>query len=154
MKLSTAILTTGAAVSLTVAGVASARLKQDARHQAERNETILAGNQLDWLAQTSTNPSLAEVWKPEDMQAEEYMKIMSVNRLICMLSLRHRLGFVPSGQLSTYAGYIMKNEVSRRYWERYGNLRAQEAEGNPRAEHFTRVLDQAAKDYAHQPAAA
>ncbi|MFD6033698.1 hypothetical protein ACFWHF_04070 [Streptomyces griseoincarnatus] len=47
MKLTTAILTAGAAVSLTTSLVGAARLRQDTRHQAERNEAVLARNQLD-----------------------------------------------------------------------------------------------------------
>ncbi|MFD7957656.1 hypothetical protein ACFV4X_29725 [Streptomyces ardesiacus] len=49
----------------------------------------------------------------------------------------------------------MSRDVCRRYWQRFGDLRAQEAEGDGRAEHFTRVLDQAAKNHPQaQPAAA
>lgn len=155
MKLSTAVLMAGTAVSLATAVVGAARLRQEARHQAERNEALLAGNQIDWLAQVSTNSDLAELWKPEDMKAEEYMRLMSANRLLCTLSLRDRLGFVPNGHLPFHASWIMKSDVSRRYWKHFGDLRAQEAEGDERAEHFTRVLDQAAKNHPQaQPAAA
>ncbi|MBT2527804.1 peptide transporter permease SapC [Streptomyces sp. ISL-99] len=155
MKLTSAVLAAGAAVSLATAVVGAARLRQDARHQAERNEALLAGNQLDWLAHMSTNPDLAELWKPEDMEADEYMQLMSANRLICTLSLRDRLGFVPNGHLPFLASWIMQSDVSRRYWKRFGDLRAQEAEGDKRAEHFTRVLDQAAKNHPQaQPTAA
>lgn len=77
MKLTTAVLAVGAAVSLATTMVGAARLRQDARHQAERNEALLAGNQIDWLAQMSTNPDLADIWKPEDMKTEEYMRLMS-----------------------------------------------------------------------------
>ncbi|MFD4574982.1 hypothetical protein ACFWNK_03855 [Streptomyces sp. NPDC058417] len=99
MKLTTAVLTAGAAVSLTTAVVGAARLRQDARHQTERNETVLARNQLDWLVQISTNPDLAKLWTPEDMDVDEYMQLLKANQLICMLSLRNRLGFVRTGHL-------------------------------------------------------
>ncbi|WP_371665857.1 DUF6082 family protein [Streptomyces sp. NBC_01241] len=155
MKLTTAVLAAGAAVSLAIAVVGTARLRQDARHQAERNEALLAGNQIDWLSQMSTSPDLAEIWKPEGMETEEYMRLMSTNRLLCMFSLRDRLGFVPKGRLPFFAAWIMKSEVSRRYWKHFGDLRAQEAEGDKRAEHFTRMLDQAAQAHLHEhPAAA
>ncbi|MGW1817076.1 DUF6082 family protein [Streptomyces sp. NPDC002125] len=144
MKFTTAVLVAGTAVTLVTAVVGAAPLWQDARHQAERNEALLAGNQIDWLGQVSTNPDLAELWKPENMETEEYMRLMSANRLLCMLSLRHRLGFVPKWHLPFHAAWIMKSDVSRRYWKRFGDLRAQEAEGDERAEHFTRVLDRAA----------
>ncbi|MFG2593916.1 DUF6082 family protein [Streptomyces sp. NPDC048438] len=155
MKITTAVLTSGAGLSLATAVVGAARLRQDARHQAERNEALLAGNQIDWLAQTSTNADLAEIWKSEDMETEEYMRLMSANRLLCMFSLRDRLGFVPKGHLPFHAAWIMKSDVSRRYWKHFGDLRAQEAEGDEPAEHFTRVLDQAAQAHSNEhPAAA
>lgn len=155
MKLTTAVLAAGAAVSLTTAVVGAARLRQGTRHQAERNEAIVARNQIEWLAQTSTNSDLAKLWAPEDMGAEEYMQLLSANRLICMLHLRQRLGFVRDGQLPFYASKLMESNVCRRYWDRYGDLRAQEAEGDKRAERFTWVLDRAAKNHPQaQPAAA
>ncbi|MFJ1652601.1 DUF6082 family protein [Streptomyces sp. NPDC088337] len=156
MKLTTAVLAAAAAVSLTSAMAGAARLRQDARrHQAERNEAIVARNQLDWLAQMSINADLAKLWAPEDMDVEEYMQLLKANQLICTLSLRDRLGFVRAGHLPWYAAKLMESEVCRRYWNRFGDLRAQEAEGDERAEHFTRVLDQAAKNRPQaQPAAA
>ncbi|MET8723789.1 DUF6082 family protein [Streptomyces misionensis] len=155
MKLTSAVLAAGAAVSLTTAVVGAARLRQDARHQAERNEAIVTRNQLDWLAQMSTDASLAKPWVPEGMDVEEYMQLLNANQLICMLSLRDRLGFVRDGQLPFYASMVMSSDVCRRYWHRFGDLRAREAEGDQRAEHFTHVLDQAAKNQPHaQPAAA
>ncbi|MGC5039939.1 DUF6082 family protein [Streptomyces sp. DT190] len=154
MKLTTAVLAAGAALSLTTAVVGAARFRQDARHQAERNDAVLARNQLDWLAQMSTNPDVAKLWTPEDMDVEEYMQLLNANQLICMLSLRDRLGFVRAGHLPWYASKLMESDVCRRYWNRFGDLRAEEAEGDERAEHFTRVLDQAAKNHPQaQPAA-
>ncbi|MFE9913253.1 DUF6082 family protein [Streptomyces clavifer] len=155
MKLSTAALTAGTAISLATAVVGAARLRQEARHQAERNEALLARNQINWLAQVSTNSDLAELWKPEGMQAEEYMRLMSANRLLCMLSLRDRLGFVPNGHLPFHASWIMKSDVSRRYWKHFGDLRAQEADGDERAERFTDALNRAAHAHTQEhPAAA
>uniref|UniRef100_UPI003F495CC7 DUF6082 family protein n=1 Tax=Streptomyces chartreusis TaxID=1969 RepID=UPI003F495CC7 len=147
MKLTTAVLAAGAAVALTTAVVGTARLKQDARHQAERHDTALARNQIDWLAQMSTNPDLAKLWTPEGMEVEEYMQLLRANQLICLLSLRNRLGFVRPGQLSFYAAQLMDNDVCRRYWARFGDLRIQEARGDERAEHFTQVLDYAARSH-------
>jgi hypothetical protein len=155
MKLTTAVLTAGAAVSLTTAVVGAVRLRQDARHQAERNEAVVARNQLDWLGQMSTNPDLAVLWTPEDMDVKEYMQLLKANQLICILSLRDRLGFVRDGQLPFYAAKLMESDVCRRYWKRFGGLRAEEAEGDERAEHFTQLLDHAAKNHPlAQPAAA
>lgn len=148
MNLTTAVLAAGAAVSLATTVVGAARLRQDARHQAERNEAILAGNQIGWLAQVSTTPDLAEIWKREVMETEEYMRLMSANRLLCTFSLRGRLGLIPKGHPPFFAAWITNSDVSRRYW-------TQEAVGDERAEHFTRVLDHAAENAPlAQPAAA
>ncbi|MFD6435891.1 hypothetical protein [Streptomyces venezuelae] len=50
MKLTAAVLASGAAVSFTTGVIGAVRVRQDARHQAERNEVVVARNQLDWLA--------------------------------------------------------------------------------------------------------
>ncbi|MGZ2361677.1 DUF6082 family protein [Streptomyces sp. 372A] len=144
MKLTTAVLAAGAAISIATTAVGAARLRQDARHQVERNEVAAARNQIDWLEKAATNPDLAKLWKPEDMDVEEYMSLLAANQLICALSLRDRLGLVHEGQLPFLASMAMSNEVCQRYWKQFGGLRAQEAEGDKRAEHFTRVLDEAA----------
>ncbi|MFF2941220.1 DUF6082 family protein [Streptomyces niveus] len=154
MKLTTAVLAAGAAVSLTTALIGAGRLRQNARHQAQRNEAALARNQLDWLAQMSTNPDLAKLWAPEDMDVKEYMQLLNANQLICTLSLRDRLGFVRDGQLPFFASMIMNSDICRRYWARFGDLRAQEAEGDERAEQFTDALNRAAQAYSHEHPAA
>ncbi|GAB2718986.1 DUF6082 family protein [Streptomyces bullii] len=154
MKLTTAVLAAGAALSLTTAVVGATRLRQDARHQTERNEAFLTRNQLEWLAQLSTNPDLAKLWTPEGMDVEEYMQLLKAKQLICILSVRDRLGFVRAGQLPFYAAKLMESDVCRRYWQRFGGLRAEEAEGDEQGEHFTRVLDQAAKKLSQAQAAA
>jgi hypothetical protein len=118
MKLSTAVLAAGTAVSLTTAVVGAARLRQDARHQTERNETTVAQNQLDWLTQMSTDPDLAKLWAPEGMDVQEYMQLLKANQLICTLSLRDRLGFIRDGQLPFFASMVMSSDVCRRYWAR------------------------------------
>ncbi|MFG2441006.1 DUF6082 family protein [Streptomyces sp. NPDC048508] len=151
MKLTTALLTAAAALSLTTTVLGAARLRQEARHQTERNEALLAANQLDWLAQVSTKSDLAELWKPEDMDAEEYMQLMSANRVICTLHLRDRLGFIPKEHLPLFASWVMQRDVSRRYWKRFGDLRAQEAEGDKPAERFTDALNRAAQVQTHEP---
>jgi hypothetical protein len=151
MKLTTAVLAAGAAVSLATAVVGAAPLRQDARHQAERNEATVARNQLDWLTQMSTNPDLAKLWTPEDMDVEEYMQLLNANQLICTLSLRDRLGFVHDERLPSFASMVMNSDVCRRYWARFGDLRAQEAEGDERAERFTDALNRAAHAHSHEP---
>ncbi|OKJ72292.1 DUF6082 family protein [Streptomyces sp. CB02460] len=144
MKLTTAVLVAGATISIATTVVGVTRLRQNA--QPERNEVAAARNQIDWLEKAATNPDLAKLWKPEDMEVEEYMSLLAANQLICALSLRDRLGLVRKGQLSFLASMAMSTEVCQRYWERFGGLRAQEAKGDWQAEHFTRVLDEAAKN--------
>lgn len=145
MKLTAAVIAASTTVFLTTAILGAAWLRQDARHQAERSEAVLAGNQFHRLAQMSAKPDLAELWRPEDIEAEEYMWLVSANRRICTLSLHDRLGFTRDGQLPFFASMVMTIDVCRRYWARFGDLRAQEAEGDERAERFTRVLEAAAR---------
>ncbi|MGW6391669.1 DUF6082 family protein [Streptomyces sp. NPDC055103] len=71
---------------------------------------------------------------------------MSANHLICSLSLRDRLGLVSRHQLRLYASMIMRNETARRYWDRFGNLRTQEALGDPQAERLHDALEKAADE--------
>lgn len=147
MKLTTAVLAAGAAVSIATSVVGVARLRQDARHQVERNEVAAARNQINWLEKAATNPDLAKLWKPEDMDVEEYMSLLAANQLICALSLRDRLGLVREGHLPFLASMAMSNKVCQRYWDKFGQLRAQEAEGDARAERFTRALEAAARSH-------
>ncbi|MEU1893827.1 DUF6082 family protein [Streptomyces pristinaespiralis] len=99
----------------------------------------------------SANPDLAKLWTPEDMDVEEYRQLLNANQLICTLSLRDRLGLVRDGQLPFFASVVMNSDVCRRYWARFGELRAQEAEGDERAEHFTDALNRAAHAHSHEP---
>ncbi|MGW4053715.1 DUF6082 family protein [Streptomyces sp. NPDC004779] len=157
MRIGTAaVLLAGAAV----AGVGVARLRQEAKHQRERIDIALARNQLDWLEKVSTDPAMAATWAPAGMKPKEYMGLMSANHMICTLSLRDRLGLVSRHQLRLYASMIMRNETARRYWDRFGDLRIQEALGVPRGERLNDALEKAADEAvraaerATQPAAA
>ncbi|WP_282693513.1 DUF6082 family protein [Streptomyces sp. CC208A] len=155
MRIGTAVLLAGAAV----ASVGVARLHQEAKHQRERVDIALTRNQLDWLEKVFTDPGVAAKWAPADMKAEEYMGLMSANYLLCTLSLRDRLGLVSKHQLRLYASMIMGKETARRYWEMFGDLRAQEAEGDPEAERLYDALARAADEAGraereNQPAAA
>ncbi|MFI8103516.1 DUF6082 family protein [Streptomyces sp. NPDC086023] len=155
MRIGTAVLLAGAAV----AGVGVARLRQEAKHQRERVDIALTRNQLDWLEKVFTDPGVAAKWAPAGMEPEEYMGLMSANHMLCTLSLRDRLGHVSKHQLRLYASMIMGNETARRYWEKFGNLRAEEATGDPRAERLHDALARAADEAGRagresQPAAA
>ena len=92
-----------------------------------------------------TNPDLAKLWAPKDMGVQEYMQMLKANQLICTRSLRDRLGFIRDGQMPFFASMAMNSDVSRRSWARFGDLRAQEADGDERAEIFTRALEAAAR---------
>ncbi|NBE51200.1 DUF6082 family protein [Streptomyces boluensis] len=140
MKIGTAVLLAGTAV----AGVGMARLLQEAKSQWERTEATLARNQLDWLTQISTDPAVASKWAPAGMAVEEYMGLMSANSLLCSFSLRDRLGRVSKRQRDLYASMIMDSDVARRYWDKFGHLRVQEAVGDPHAEQFNDALVRAA----------
>ncbi|WP_432114709.1 DUF6082 family protein [Streptomyces sp. S1] len=144
MRIDTAVLLAGGAVSAAVAAVGVTRLRQEARHQRERNEVALAQNQLAWLTQVSTDPAVAEKWRPAGVGVEEYMGLMSANLMLCALGLRVRLGFVTEDQLDLYASMVMDSAVARRYWERFGPLRVQEAGTDPLAVRVNAALAKAA----------
>ncbi|MFD4337830.1 DUF6082 family protein [Streptomyces anulatus] len=139
MRFGTAVL-----LGAAVVGVGVARLRQEAKHQRERNEITLAQNQLDWLKQVSTDRVVASRWAPVGMEVEEYMGLMSANHSICGLSLRDRLGLVSEHHLHLYASMVMSSEVARRYWETFGHVRVQEAVGDARAERLNNALEKAA----------
>ncbi|MFJ2225558.1 DUF6082 family protein [Streptomyces anulatus] len=140
MKISTAILLTG----VSVAGIGVARIVQEARHQQQRNEALAAGHQIEWLSRVSTNADLAKVWAKDGMDIETYQEQMTANRMLCQLSLRHRLGLVSDRKLPFFARMLMENEACKKYWDRFGALREEEAEGDKTAEKFTTALSLAA----------
>ncbi|MFH9955988.1 DUF6082 family protein [Streptomyces roseolus] len=142
MRIGTAVLLAGAAV----VGVGVARWRQEAKHQRERVDIALTRNQLGWLEKVFTDPAVAAMWAPAGMEVEEYVGLMSANHMLCSLSLRDRLGRVSRPQLRLYASMIMRNETARRYWERFGHLRAQEAVGDPQAERLHDTLAKAADE--------
>ncbi|WP_405434871.1 DUF6082 family protein [Streptomyces anulatus] len=141
MKLSTAILLTG----VSVTGVGVARIVQEARHQRERNEALAAGHQIEWLSRVSTNADLAKVWAKDGMDIEAYQEQMTANRMLCQLSLRHRLGLVSDQKLPFFARVLMENKACKRYWDQFGALREEEAEGDRKGEQFTRAMSLAAQ---------
>ncbi|CAL2073772.1 protein of unknown function [Streptomyces murinus] len=93
---------------------------------------------------------------PDDMDdVEEYMRMLHANKQICVLSYRHRLGRITKDKLDFYADALMEHEIVRKYWARFGGLRADEASGDGRAEEFTAALEKAAQFHIkHQTAAA
>lgn len=150
MKLSTAVLLTG----LSIVGVGAVRFFQEARHQRQRNEAILARNQLDWLAQVSTHPETAATWAPSDMEPTAYQEAMGANRLLCMISLRHRLGVISDQQLPHFAQYLMRSPACRAYWKRFSTVREEEAtnEGSAKAAAFNAAMKWAYTDAVDDPA--
>ncbi|MET8346762.1 DUF6082 family protein [Streptomyces microflavus] len=139
------ITTILAAGTLAAAGIGVARLLQEARHQKQRNEVALASMQITWLSQVSTNGDLAAIWKPAGLDVPAYQRMMTANRMLCQLTLRHRLGFVSERQLHFFASKIGENEAVREYLKRFGSLRAEEAAEDRDAAHFTAVLIDAAQ---------
>ncbi|MER6018837.1 MULTISPECIES: DUF6082 family protein [Streptomyces griseus group] len=140
MKLTTAILMTG----VSVASVGVTRIVQETRHQRERNEALAAGHQIEWLSRVSTNADLARVWAKEGMDIKAYQEHMSANRMFCQLSLRHRLGLVSDRMLPFFARALMENEACKKYWDQFGALREEEAEGDRKSEKFTEAMSLAA----------
>ncbi|MEV2264080.1 DUF6082 family protein [Streptomyces anulatus] len=136
MNISTSILLAG----VTAAAVGAARIVQETRHQRQRNETVLAGHQIEWLSQVSANADLAEMWAPVGVEARAYQEYMTANRMFCQLSLRNRLGFVTERQLPFHASALMNVEACRRYWARFAAVREEEAIGDEVAEKFNAAM--------------
>ncbi|WP_097955051.1 MULTISPECIES: DUF6082 family protein [Streptomyces] len=150
MKVSTGILLTG----VSIVGVGVARVSQEARHQRQRNEATLARNQLDWLAQVSTHLETAATWAPADMEPTAYQAAMGANRLLCMISLRHRLGVISDKHLPHFAQYLMRSPACRAYWKRFSTVREEEAtnEGSAKAAAFNAAMKRAYTEAVDAPA--
>ncbi|QFG13228.1 hypothetical protein SEA_GILGAMESH_36 [Streptomyces phage Gilgamesh] len=116
------------AAALAIVAVGAASLVQRERHQQQQNQVAVTQNQLEWLRHLTTHPDFAQLWKPEDLTVDEYIKLMHVNGLLCALSLRHRLGVLRGRPLRHCANWVMKHEYGRKYWERFGSYRVEEAD--------------------------
>ncbi|MGG7574123.1 DUF6082 family protein [Streptomyces sirii] len=138
MKLSTTAI-------FAVAAVGALHLLQRERHQRQLNEVAVAQIQISRLTHLTSNPDLAASWAPAGMDAKEYVKILDANQQLCALSLRHKLGITRGRRLRFTAEWIMKHEIGRRYWEKFGSLRAEEAMDDSDAEEFTEVMNDAYK---------
>ncbi|WP_442737937.1 DUF6082 family protein [Streptomyces pseudogriseolus] len=148
MKLTTAVVLAGTAVSAAVSAAAVTRVRQQERHHGQEIEVAAARVQMDWLSQVATNHDLAKLWAPEDMDPEEYMKLMHANRQLCAFSLRDRLGLVTDEQRDLFASVLMQNPAIRAYWERFRSLRIEEAATarDERGLAFTAAFDRVARE--------
>lgn len=138
MKISTAVLAAGVAV----AAVGVAQLVQQHRHHKQDIDTALSRVQIEWLTRASSDPLEAAFWAPEEVEPAKYQQMLSGNRSLCQLSLRHRLGLVSPRQLALYGDKLMATDTCRAYWEAFGSYR--EAEAGSRVERqFTQAMKEA-----------
>ncbi|MER6190300.1 DUF6082 family protein [Streptomyces cyaneofuscatus] len=138
MRTSTAVLTAGVAV----AAVGVAQLVQQHRHHKHTIDIGISRVQIDWLSRASSDPLEAKFWAPEGTEPEQYQRTLSGNRMLCQLSLRHRLGLVSRRQLALYADKLMASDTCRAYWERFGSHRDLEAESRAERQ-FTQAMKEA-----------
>ncbi|MFF9785026.1 DUF6082 family protein [Streptomyces nigrescens] len=131
------------AAILGLAAVGAVQIAQKERHQRQRNEIAVARIHQDWLTHLTTHPDLAKLWAPEDIAPEQYVELLNANQQINGLGLRHRLGIVRDQQLPFLATYLMGREHCRRYWQRFGAFRGEEALGDQPEEHFNEVMNDA-----------
>ncbi|MFF4285599.1 MULTISPECIES: DUF6082 family protein [Streptomyces] len=131
------------AAILGLAAVGAIQIAQRERHQRQQNEVAVARIHQDYLTHLTSNPHLAELWAPEDIAPEQYVKLLNANQQIAALGLRHRLGLARGKRLSYLATYLMGREHCRQYWARFGHFREQEAMGDKPREHFHDVMDNA-----------
>ncbi|WP_433860172.1 DUF6082 family protein [Streptomyces kronopolitis] len=136
MKLSTTAI-------FAVAAVGALRLVQRERHQRQLNEVAVAQIQINRLTHLTSHPELAASWAPTGMDTKEYVKILDANQQLCALSLRHKLGITTGRRLRFVAEWIMDHEVGRRYWERFGSLRAEETMDDSDAAEFNEAMNDA-----------
>ncbi|MFE5652067.1 DUF6082 family protein [Streptomyces cyaneofuscatus] len=139
MRTSNAVLAAGVAV----AAVGVAQFVQRHRHHKQDIDTALSRVQIDWLSRASSDPLEAAFWAPEGIEPKQYQQMLSGNRSLCQLSLRHRLGLVSRRQLALHGDKLMATETGRAYWQRFGSYREAEAETGSRVE---RQFTQAMKD--------
>ncbi|MDQ0491323.1 DUF6082 family protein [Streptomyces cellulosae] len=126
--------------ALALVAVGAAHLGQKERHQRQQHEVAAMRNQLEWLRHLTTHRDAAQLWAPEDMPVEEYIRLLHVNYQLCMLSLKHRLGLLRGRPLRYCADEVMRRPDGRRYWERLGGIREAEADGDTREIEFTDVM--------------
>lgn len=131
------------AAALALVAVGAAHLAQRERHQRQHNEVAAMRNQLEWLRHLASHPEAAQVWAPEGMPVEEYIKLLHVNHQMCTLSLKHRLGLLRGRPLRYCADEVMRRAHGRRYWENFGPVREAEGDENPLDIEFTGVMHDA-----------
>ncbi|MFI9078772.1 DUF6082 family protein [Streptomyces sioyaensis] len=132
--------------SLAVLGlvaVGAVQIAQKERHQRQTTEIAVARIHQDWLTHLTTHPNLAVLWAPKDLDAQQYVELLNANQQISSLGLRHRLGLARGQRLSYLATYLMGREHCRRYWQRFGAFREEEALGEKSREHFHEVMNDA-----------
>ncbi|QWQ45149.1 peptide transporter permease SapC [Streptomyces sp. YPW6] len=139
MKISTAVLAAG----VSIAAVGVAQLVQRSRQHKQRNDLALSLIQIEWLSRASSDEKEAAYWAPEGVEPEQYLPMLSGNRMFCQLSLRFRLGLVTDRQLVLYADKLMESAAACAYWARFGEHREAEALGKKTDEQFTRVMNEA-----------
>ena len=131
------------AAALALVAVGTAHLVQRERHHRQHNEVAAMHNQLEWLRHLATNPDAAQLWAPEGMPVDEYIRLLNVNHQMCMLSLKHRLGLLRGRPLRYCAAEVMRREAGRRYWENFGAIREAEADGDGCETEFTDAMHDA-----------
>ncbi|BDH15340.1 DUF6082 family protein [Streptomyces hygroscopicus] len=131
------------AAILGLAAVGAVQIAQNERHHRQRTEIAVARIHQDYLTHLTSNPHLAALWAPKDLDANQYVELLNANQQIAALGLRHRLGLARGQRLSYLATYLMGREHCRRYWARFGSFREQEALGDKPREHFHDVMDNA-----------
>ncbi|MGV9894165.1 DUF6082 family protein [Streptomyces tendae] len=133
-------LENGAALAL-VAGAAGLVYRE--RRHWQHNEAAVMGDQLAWLTYLTTHPDFAQFWRRKGLEVEESIELLHVNRRICALVLRHRLGLFRGRRLRCCAGVVVKSECGRACPERFGSFLEAEADGDRPAGGFTGTMHDA-----------
>ncbi|MFD7505416.1 DUF6082 family protein [Streptomyces sp. NPDC059850] len=133
------------AVLLAVVGVA--HIAQRQVHQRQQAEIAVTQLHQDWLGQLIERPHLAVQWGLDGMNEEEMVHTLSANQQLSALGLRDRLGLLRGPRLDFVADAFVQKQIGRRYWDRCGAYREEEAAGDRAAERFCRALKNARRAY-------
>lgn len=131
-----------------ITAVEEARFAQTSLHHQQELDVAITEMHDRWLGALTQNPELAEQWKSAEVSegGADYTALIDVNRQLCSLALRHRMGFISDDRLGFVAGTLMKKPVVRQYWDLFGDWRTAETRDDHQHVRFHEILSGAAED--------
>ncbi|MCB5911967.1 DUF6082 family protein [Streptomyces pinistramenti] len=115
-------------LATTAVGIGAAHLAHLVVQHRQQMTMANAEMHQQFLMSVAASPAQLELWKPADMEADEFAKVVLANQQISLLSAKHRVGLLKPKRLRVVADKLMTRPMVRTYWERYAGHRAQEAD--------------------------